>query len=108
MLEDDEETAVRNLGERIGYGRTMQLAEQMWRKKLKSQGLEGGEHTTGPCATFMVRCPHPANGRDENGHCDWCCGAGRITKRVFKAICESMDADSYEDLRKSGGIVGAP
>lgn len=103
-----EEAAVLMVGEAIGYGRTMQLAEQLWRKKLAMSGLEGGEHTTGPCATFMVPCPHPPLGRDVNGHCDWCCGSGRITKRVFKAICDEADAASYEDLRKSGGIVSAP
>lgn len=108
MRNDEEENAVRTLADEIGYGRTMQLAEQLWRKKLATTGLEGGEHTTGPCATFMVPCPHPPTGRDANGHCDWCCGCGRITKRVFKAICDEADAASYEDLRKSGGIVNAP
>lgn len=79
-LEDQEEAAVRQLGDAIGYGRMMQLAEQMWRKKLELQGLQGGEHTTGPCATFMRPCPHPE--LDGNGHCTWCCGAGRLTQRV--------------------------
>lgn len=108
MTSDEEENAVRQLGDLIGYGRLMQLGEQMWRKKLVVDGLEGGEHTVGTCATFLMPCPHPPLGRDANGHCDWCCGAGRITKRVFKAICDEADAASYEDLRKSGGIVDAP
>lgn len=85
-LEEYEERLVSQIGDEIGYGRTMQLCEQLWRAKLKTQGLEGGEHTTGPCAVMMVPCPHPESGRDKNGHCDWCCGAGRITKRMLKAI----------------------
>lgn len=80
VTNDEEENAVRQLGNEIGYGRMMQLAEQVWRKKLMADGLAGGEHTTGPCAAFMVPCPHPE--RDANGHCDWCCGAGRIAKRI--------------------------
>lgn len=84
MTWDEEENAVRTLGDDIGYGRMMQLAEQLWRKRLG--GLQGGEHTTGPCAVFMVPCPHPENGQDANGHCDWCCGSGRVTKKVLAAM----------------------
>lgn len=80
MTDDEEENAVRQLGDLIGYGRTMQLAEKLWRRKLQTSGLEGGEHTTGPCAALMVPCPHPE--QSENEHCDWCCGSGRLTKRV--------------------------
>ncbi len=86
----EEESAVRELGDRIGYGRLMQLGEKLWREKLKPLGLEGGEHTTGPCATFMVPCPHPE--RDKNGHCEWCCGAGRVTRRVAEIARTSWKA----------------
>lgn len=103
MLNDEEENAVRQLGDMIGYGRLMQLAEQIWDKKQP-----GGAHSVGTCTSFLVPCPHPPMGRDANGHCDWCCGAGRVTKRVFKAMCEEYDAASYDDLRQSGGIVDAP
>jgi hypothetical protein len=58
----------------------MQMAESVWREKLKANGLEGGEHTTGPCSFFMVKCDHPIV--DAQGHCELCCGAGRITKGV--------------------------
>lgn len=75
-----EHQVVRFLGDQIGYGRTMQLAEEIWREKLTAQGLAGGEHTTGPCAAFMVACSHPV--RDANGHCEVCCGCGRVTKWV--------------------------
>lgn len=78
-LEDQEELAVRHLGDAIGYGRMMQLAEQIWTQKDRI-----GAHTVGPCAYNMIRCPHPE--KDENGHCEWCCGTGRVTKRVFAAM----------------------
>lgn len=77
---DSCKEAVRELGDRIGYGNMMHLAEQVWREKLIPQGLEGGEFAHGPCVAFMVPCPHPV--KDHNGHCDICCGAGRITKGV--------------------------
>ena len=82
-----EEQAVRHLGDRIGYGRVMQLAEQIWSEKAKAEGMAGGEMTTGPCALTMEPCPHLGEDPrpdwfDVSGHCDWCCGAGRVTKRV--------------------------
>lgn len=84
MTDDEEENAVRNLCDVIGYGRAMQLAEILWRKKLEPQGIAGGEHTVGPCAALMVPCPHP---REESaGNCDWCCGSGRVTKKVLEAM----------------------
>ena len=87
---EEEELLVGRLGDSIGYGRVMQLCERLWREKLVSRGLRGGgEQTVGPCAAFMVPCPCPASGRDEAGHCTWCCGAGRVTERVARAIAES-------------------
>lgn len=77
---DDERRAVRELAEVIGYGRVMQLCEELWRDNLTAQGLQGGEITTGPCASAMVPCRHPV--RDANGHCEVCCGAGRVTRWV--------------------------
>ena len=90
--EEQEEKLVREIGRSIGYGRTMQLCEQLWREDLvEIHHLKpGGEHTTGPCAAMMVPCPCQKNGRDANGHCDWCCGAGRVTKRVRKAIMATL------------------
>jgi hypothetical protein len=41
--------AVRELGERIGYGCLMSAAQYEWREKLKEQGLEGGEFAVGHC-----------------------------------------------------------
>lgn len=90
---DAEEEAVRRLGDQIGYGRLMQAAEAVWRRKAIAQGTPGSEHTTGPCAAAMVPCPCRTGGAEDNhpewftgGHCDWCCGAGRVTKRVADAM----------------------
>lgn len=84
----NEETAVRDLGNSIGYGRLMQLAEQIWKAVAIAGGVPGSEHTTGPCAVFMVPCQCRELKKpqlDSNGHCDWCCGAGRVTERVRQA-----------------------
>jgi hypothetical protein len=81
----NEARIVRAIGGMFGYGRVMQLAEELWREKLKIHNMEGGEHTVGPCATFMVPCPHPENNNQTAG-CDWCCGSGRVTERVREAM----------------------
>lgn len=78
-----EERDVRELGDRIGYGRMMQLAEQIWRTLPYG---DKGAHSVGPCVGLLVKCPHPKNGRDKNGHCEWCCGSGRVTERVLAAM----------------------
>jgi hypothetical protein len=93
---DAEERAVQQLGDMIGYGRLMQATETIWRRINLSENRPGAEHTTGPCAAFVVPCPHLGDKykgwRDKNGHCDWCCGAGRVTHRVAQVM---------QDLRKS-------
>lgn len=91
---DAEEEAVRRLGDQIGYGRLMQAAETVWRAKAIAQNTPGSEYVVGCCGAFMVPCPHRDNDAperyfDENGHCDWCCGSGRVTKRVAQAMRES-------------------
>lgn len=75
----DEETAVQKLGEKIGYGRVMQLAELLWSKKVP-----GGAHSVGPCLRSLVPClcDYPVI-------CDWCEGSGRVTKRVMQAMKEA-------------------
>lgn len=82
----NEERAVRIFGDEIGYGRLMQLTQKGWRDKAKETGLDRSEFSIGPCAAFIVPCPHPENGKDADGHCDWCCGSGWVTKRVLQAI----------------------
>ncbi len=76
----DETLLVQKVGESIGYGRTMQLCEQLWDEKDK-----GAAHATYCCTYFLVSCPGTAHERDES--CPWCCGAGRVTKKVAEAIC---------------------
>lgn len=91
MSPDEEETAVRQLGELIGYGRTMQLCEQLWGKSLKRDGWPtGGQHSVGPCVAMLVPCPH--TGYDGPVECDWCCGSGRVTKRVLEAMTTALVA----------------
>lgn len=75
-----EEMVVKGICEAIGYGRTMQLASDLWSKR--DVYGEIGAFTIGPCRSMVVSCPHPESGRDENGHCNWCCGAGWVTKKV--------------------------
>lgn len=76
--EDQETQLVRELGDRLGYGRVMQLCEQIWDAKIP-----GGAHSVGPCVALLVPCPH--QGADNAVECDWCCGAGRVTERVRQA-----------------------
>lgn len=78
-----EKELVRLVGERIGYGRTMQLCEQLWDEKMPGMGAA---HATYCCTTFLVPCPGCAPARERNEHCGWCCGAGRVTKKVAEAI----------------------
>lgn len=77
-----DKAMVRELCKRLGYGAVMHFAEECWREDVPS-GLAGAEHTCGPCATFMVRCEHTGDGPV---NCDWCCGSGRVTKRVAQAM----------------------
>ena len=78
---------VRALGDRIGYGNLMLLAESAWRSKLEPLGFAGGEFSCGPCASEVVPCA--CSGRTGAAvMCDWCCGTGRVTKRVRQAALE--------------------
>jgi len=82
-----EENAVRQLGDAIGYGRVMQLAGQLWGEALVSRGHPpGGEFAIGPCVAFVVPCRCTEDRGDADEHCDWCCGAGRVTERVRAAM----------------------
>src|SRR5437016_4138605 len=76
-----------DLGTRIGYGRTMQLCEQLWGESERADGLPaGGSHSVYCCVAFLVPCPGRAH-QDGQGHkCDWCCGAGRVTRKVAEAV----------------------
>lgn len=82
----NEEAAVRNLGNAIGFGRIMQFAEQIWEQKQP-----GAAHTVGPCSVMLVRCPCPDVAQGAEKHCSWCCGAGRVTKKVLSAMQVSQE-----------------
>ena len=53
-IDPDHGDAVKELGERIGYGALMSTAEALWCQHLSGwKGHAGGEHINGPCrATF--------------------------------------------------------
>jgi len=72
-----EKELIAELGESIGFGRIMNLAEECWREVLEPMGFAGGEFRTGPCVGMTVEC-----GCD-NG-CDWCAGSRWLTKHVKK------------------------
>ncbi len=84
-LEEHEERAV-GLGYILGFGRMMQLSSEAWGKSLAEQGIPGGQLTVGTCASFLVECPGCAEARERGDHCDWCCGNGRVTKKVADII----------------------
>jgi hypothetical protein len=86
-LDLHEERLVRILGDSIGYGRMMQLAERLWNERLVADGFpDGGAHSAYCCGVFLVPCPACP---EEDQSCDWCCGAGRVTERVAQAIKEA-------------------
>lgn len=78
----NERTVLQVVGEAIGYGRVMQLASELWNEKHP----QGGALTVGPCTSFMVDCPHPDVTHPPFSSCDWCCGSGKVTQRVLKAM----------------------
>lgn len=101
-IDSTEERAVAALGYQIGFGRMMQLCEKLWRERALASGHPGSEHTTGPCATFMVACDCPPSGLDRNGHCEWCCGCGRVTRLVGE-LQRTLD-DVEAALTKVGAL----
>ena len=98
--------AVKSLGDRIGYGAMYQFAQVCWEEANKEMGLPvGSSFAYGPCLSFTVPCycvDYRELGLDDrmtkdeyevalkklveyyliNNHCDLCCGAGWLTKRV--------------------------
>lgn len=68
---------VTKLGEGIGYGNMMHLAQACWKESLARQGYPtGGEFIVGTCVAMTVPCGC------ERYSCDWCCGSGWLTKHV--------------------------
>jgi len=94
---------VRALGERLGYGRVMQICEEVWGEK---EGVHGGQLTVGTCAAMLVPCPGPQHADDhpDYPHCDWCCGSHRVTQRVAKAIFQEAMGKTYVGPRVGPGV----
>ena len=87
-----EELEVKRLGDAIGYGRLMQLAQHEWRKSLEERGnTTGAEGVCGPCKAATVPCGC-------KGGCDWCEGAGWLTIKV-KAVKDQKW--SKDDAKKA-------
>ena len=87
-MDKQQKPIVKKLGDEIGYGRLMQLTEEMWREKAE---FKGSELAVGACVSFMVICDHSI--KDDNGHCKLCCGAGRVTKGV-KDLADELRASN--------------
>ncbi len=83
MINDLENEAIAIM-QKIGFGRSMQLAETAWRKSLGK--YSGGELIVYCCASNMVECSGCKTARQNGEHCDWCCGAGRVTEKVAEVI----------------------
>lgn len=74
---------VRQLGDYIGYGNLMQLASEIWGEKLAEMNLKGGEFRVGPCVSGTVECLCVQHrNRHMSTGCNWCNGAGWVTKHV--------------------------
>lgn len=77
---------VHELCMRFGFGRIMQLASDLWGKRLKDEDIEGGALTVGPATGELVPCvcleeKYP-------GTCIWCCGTGTLTKAVHTLVAD--------------------
>lgn len=85
-----ERQAVRKLGDSIGYGNLMSTASDVWASLARANKTDGSNFVVGPCAAMVETCPHEFDASekflDKNGHCDWCCGSGWVTKRVGDAM----------------------
>lgn len=81
-----EMDAVRQLGDRIGYGNLMHTASEIWASVARINKTDGSNFLVGPCASMVVTCPHEFDQTekflDSNGHCEWCCNTGWVVKRV--------------------------
>jgi len=86
LRQDAYDADIEALCERIGYGNVMASASRLWAAKCDAKGEPRGNFAVGACEVMTVPCPHPASGKDVRGHCDWCCGAGWVTKKVLEAI----------------------
>lgn len=90
----EEERQVRELGQKIGFGRLMQLAQQEWEKALQAKDMPaGGSFVFGPCLSMTVPC-----GCESPASCEWCCGSGRLTKHVHNIKTDTTPKGVTNDL----------
>jgi hypothetical protein len=89
-----EKKLMESLGESMGFGRIMQLANECWREKLKKNNMQGGEFVYGPCMALTVPCGCEED-RKQGKSCDWCCGSLRLTEKV-KAIKDLHEMELKE------------
>lgn len=83
---------VRHLCQAIGYGRVMNEAERLWREHESTLGHDASiVPAIGPPRRFLVACMCAEARPTRQGDCEWCCGTGRVTKRVRRAM---LDADA--------------
>jgi len=77
-----ERAEVKKLGDRIGYGRLFQLAQEEWKKYLvNTQRLpEDLAFAYGPCLGGTVDCICVET--NTTSKCNWCYGSGWVTKKV--------------------------
>ncbi len=71
----NEKEFIKNVGDKMGYGRIMQLAQECWSDILKEEGFAGGEFRIGPCVAMTVSCGCKTG-------CDWCGGSRWLTEHV--------------------------
>ena len=82
MNDDSDRALVAELGGKIGYGRIMELASDLWGESLVERGLpDGGQFVLGACKAMTVAC-----GCESPKDCGWCCGTGRLTRAVYEMI----------------------
>lgn len=76
MQGEAEKEIIKREGDKMGYGRMMQLAQECWREYLIEQDYPaGGEFAYGPCVGGTTACGC-------SGGCDWCAGSGWLTTHV--------------------------
>lgn len=97
-MQEGEKQAVMDLGEKIGFGRIMQLARDCWRERLErvDPATVGGEFAYGPCVALLVTCGCVEAGGTPGG-CDWCCGTGKVTQKVREAMPTPLKASDEKN-----------
>lgn len=88
MLRDEEENAVRQIGEEIGYGRVMQAASDIWSKKDPIGAL-----TVGPCRSQEDRLARVDEGMATRLKLSIELNARMVTRlqKLARQLCERVE-----------------